>query len=185
MKIRPTVLCVWLPLLSLLIGVSSVAKSDDKSNKNATNVQLSPGIDNIIPIMDGYYKALNKQLDRHIKNRVRDPFANPLAPPQPSNEIRFKPQSTVNAKKQDAVGNLQKKTFSDLPAMSFRGVTESAGKKLALLEIDGLGTFVVQEGDKVGLQQVVSSGAVLHILEINDLNLIVETGSYGQQMVVQ
>jgi hypothetical protein len=69
--------------------------------------------------------------------------------------------------------------------MNFRGLMQAKGKKMALLEVMGLGTFVVKEGDKVGLQQVGSSGAVLHILEINELNLIVETGSYGQQMVVQ
>lgn len=185
MRIKPKMLHMLRLLSGLLIIISTSAVSEESSAKQPQSTPIIPGTTNIIPIMDGYYKALNQQLSRHVKNQIRDPFSNPLSPRKQSKEIEFKPQRATRPTNQNPTSNLQKKKFSDLPAMSFRGVTESAGKKLALLEIHGLGTFVVEKGDKVGLQQVVSSGAVLHILEINDLNLIVETGSYGQQMVVQ
>ena len=57
-------------------------------------------------------------------------------------------------------------------------------KKAGLLEITGQGTFVVHEGDRVGLQQA-NGDMVIRVVEINALNLIVEFGSLGEKMVVQ
>lgn len=166
-------------LCALLLG-SSGSHSADESTPATTPLQNTQ---NLIPVLDAYYKELNRQLDKHMKNRNQNPFANPL---QQTDNVRFTPAPNATAPATEKSSQqVQPRRYSDLPTMSFRGVMHSKKQKMALLEVHGLGTFVVKEGDKVGLQQVVSSGAVLHILEINDLNLIVETGSYGQQMVVQ
>lgn len=160
------------------LALCSSLSAEEKHPKQHQNNEPQ----NIISTLDNYYQTLNKQLDKHMQNRVRDPFSNPFAAQQlPASGSKTK--SSSNTAPSSPL--LTKKNFANLPAMSFKGVIESKGAKLALLEITGLGTFVVKKGDQVGLQQVVSSGAVLHILEINDLNLVVETGSYGQQMVVQ
>lgn len=142
-------------------------------------------IENLIPMLDAYYGELNKQLDKHLQNRKQSPnspFAKLPEKQKPSN-LQFKPSTP--AENTSNYSLLSQDSPSQLPPMIFRGLMQSKGKKLALLEVIGLGTFVVKEGDKVGLQQMGDSSAVLHILEINELNLIVETGSYGQQMVVQ
>ncbi|WP_028469513.1 hypothetical protein [Neptunomonas japonica] len=155
------------------------SKSNERSNTELSNIK------NLIPVLDAYYGELNKQLDRHLRNRKQgpnSPFAKLPEAQKPSN-LQFKPS---NQQKENArYSLLSQDNPRQLPSMNFRGLMQAKGKKMALLEVMGLGTFVVKEGDKVGLQQVGSSGAVLHILEINELNLIVETGSYGQQMVVQ
>ncbi|MGY8872036.1 MAG: hypothetical protein ACKVJE_16480 [Pseudomonadales bacterium] len=155
------------------------SKSNEQSNTELSNVK------NLIPILDAYYGELNKQLDRHLKNRKQgpnNPFSKLPETQKPSNP-QFKPGNLTEDKTRYSL--LSQDNSGQLPSMNFRGLMQAKGKKMALLEVMGLGTFVVKEGDKVGLQQVGSSGAVLHILEINELNLIVETGSYGQQMVVQ
>ncbi len=73
-----------------------------------------------------------------------------------------------------------------LPALRLKGVIQGRrGQKMALLEIGGVGTFMVKEGDYVGLQQVNTNGSVLHIKRITPLNVVVETGASEQAMVVQ
>lgn len=136
-------------------------------------------------VMDSYYSNLNQQLDKQLNRRDAE-SSNPFSklPEAQTPNVQFRP---INLKADKSNHDLfsSPNTKTTLPPMNFRGLMQSKGKKMALLEISGLGTFVVKQGDKVGLQQVGPAGAVLHILEINELNLIVETGSYGQQMVVQ
>lgn len=155
------------------------------ANKTVRVNPLDPtASDSIYGVLDNYYKEVNRQLDKRL-NRERDPFKNPLAPqdqysaPITPNPNAPKPSTFIPR------GTLNPQNPGHLPFMEFKGIIEAEGNRAALLKIHKLGTFVVRVGDKVGLQQVVSTGAVLHILEINELNLIVETGTYGEQMVVQ
>ncbi|RDE18313.1 hypothetical protein DV711_16770 [Motiliproteus coralliicola] len=136
--------------------------------------------------METYYQTLNQQLDKHLKNRPRDPFNNPY---QNSTDLSFKPQSKLNSTPAaPTTANapvFKRRSNAGLPNMSFKGMIVVNNEKQALLEIEGVGTFVVKEQDKVGLQQVNSTGAVLHVIQINELNLIMETGSFSEKLVVQ
>lgn len=143
---------------------------------------------NLLPKIEAYYQAIDKQLNKRSSAVQRDPFNNTLA------NVQVPSPSTTNNTHQQFTKINARSLFSDpkenqdngdIPGLSFKGLLQSKGKKLALLGVDGQGTFVVKEGDKVGIRQVGSSTAVLHILEINNLNLIVETGSYKEKMVVQ
>ncbi len=139
---------------------------------------------NLLPKIEAYYQAIDKQLNKRAPSNRRDPFVNTLPSAQhiekPSQKGSVFSRNNLFKRKQErALGE------SEVPKLSFRGILQQGEKKIALLNIEGQGTFVVKEGDKVGIQRVGSSAAVLHILEINDLNLIVETGSYKEKMVVQ
>lgn len=71
-----------------------------------------------------------------------------------------------------------------IPNMRLKGVITGSGKSdalTALLEIEGLGVFVVREGDTVGLQGVGNGRDVIQIESVNRLSLVVRTGSYGGQ----
>lgn len=139
---------------------------------------------NLLPKIEAYYQAIDKQLNKRSNNSQRDPFANTLSSVQNTQQPQANPSFTRNnqifkAKKDETTED------NPIPILSFKGILQQGDKKLALLNIEGQGTFVVKEGDKVGVQQVGNSAAVLHILEINELNLIIETGSYKEKMVVQ
>lgn len=140
---------------------------------------------NLLPKIEAYYQAIDKQLNKRSSNSQRDPFANTLTPAQ---NIQQQRQQNPSFTRNDQLFKKKSETPPEenpIPILSFKGILQQGNKKLALLNIEGQGTFVVKEGDKVGVQQVGSSAAVLHILEINELNLIVETGSYKEKMVVQ
>lgn len=68
-----------------------------------------------------------------------------------------------------------------IPNMRLKGIITGSGQQplTALLEIDGLGVFVVREGDTVGLQGVGNTGDVILVESISRLSLVVRTGSYG------
>jgi len=53
-----------------------------------------------------------------------------------------------------------------------------------LLEVGGLGLFIVREGDTISLQNLPGDN-VLRILEINDISVTVEAGSFGELIVVR
>ncbi len=71
-----------------------------------------------------------------------------------------------------------------LPPMHLKGlITDSEAGVAALLDIDGAGTFIVREGDTVGLYQT-GVNTVIRIRKINRLNLVVEAGSLGQILII-
>ncbi len=75
----------------------------------------------------------------------------------------------------------------ELPVMRFRGYGESAdGKPIGILEVVGMGIYIVGVGDKIGLQAITKNkDMVLSIAGLNRNNIIIETGQSEQQLVVQ
>ncbi|OUS30925.1 hypothetical protein A9Q99_05305 [Gammaproteobacteria bacterium 45_16_T64] len=82
-----------------------------------------------------------------------------------------------------------------IPNMYLKGIItgkeedKNKGKMAALLEIEGLGVFVVREGDTVGLHGIGNGRDVIQIESISRLSLIVRSGSFGgtaqKRIVVQ
>ena len=145
--------------------------------------------------VEDYYQEINRQLDKQMNARARDPFEKLVD--SESSEANAKPRfiprklnSTTTGGNEAANGvskpNMKRAraNLGSLPTMQFRGFLKSNGDKAGLLEISEQGTFVVHEGDQVGLSQ--SNGEmVVRVVEINELNLIVEFGSIGTKVVVQ
>lgn len=73
-----------------------------------------------------------------------------------------------------------------VPSMRLRGLIEndSENKMAALLEVSGLGTFVVREGDTIGLSGM-GKNNVLFIEKVTNLSLVVKAGHVGQRFIVR
>ena len=72
-----------------------------------------------------------------------------------------------------------------VPKMKLRGmVTGSDGKKVALLEVEKLGTHVVREGDTISLNAAAAS-AVIRVKRIERMQVEVEAGSMRQIIIVR
>jgi hypothetical protein len=136
-----------------------------------------------LEVLGQYYQ----QVQSKLKN-PRDPFAytekmhrNSKSKTGDDNDGRESNNSSV------AVSAVSHSSFSvgGLPIMKFRGYTESTtGESLGLFEVKGVGVYTVRKGDNIGLQQIVSE-LVLTVIEINRHNIIVETGTLGEKMVIQ
>lgn len=106
-----------------------------------------------------------------FSEQIRDPFA--ITPQMIDNE-NFQVKRPVEFV--PLTGNIK------LPKMNLRGVitnNDSNQALTALLEIEGLGVFVVREGDTVGLSTFGNGQDVILIESINRLSLVIRTGSYG------
>ncbi len=72
-----------------------------------------------------------------------------------------------------------------VPGMRLRGmVTHRDGRKAALLEVQGLGTHVVREGDTIGLNAT-TPNAVIRVKRIDRMQIEVEAGSMKQIIIVR
>ena len=76
-----------------------------------------------------------------------------------------------------------------VPTMQLKGLIRkknNTGQQqlAALLKVDGLGTFVVYEGDTIGLQAIGGSG-VLMIEKIYSASLVVKAGRVGARFIVR
>lgn len=100
----------------------------------------------------------------------RDPFA--ITPIMLQNE-NFSLRQPVNFTPLD--GNIK------IPNLYLKGIiTGNGGEEMsALLEIEGMGVFVVHEGDSVGLYGLGNNRDVIQIESISRLSLIVRTGTIG------
>ncbi len=73
-----------------------------------------------------------------------------------------------------------------MPQMTLRGIGRMNTDDLptALLEIEGFGLFIVTENDTISLQGVAGDN-VMRIVNINDISVTVEAGSFGELIVVR
>ncbi|GAB6071118.1 hypothetical protein JCM30760_22150 [Thiomicrorhabdus hydrogeniphila] len=73
----------------------------------------------------------------------------------------------------------------EVPKLTLRGlILKSEHEKAAILEVEGLGTYVVREGDTVSIP---SGGMnnVIKVTEIGRLSLLIEVGKLGEVIVVR
>ena len=73
----------------------------------------------------------------------------------------------------------------EVPKLTLRGlILKSEDEKAAILEVEGLGTYVVREGDTVSIP---SGGMnnVIKVTQIDRLSLLIEVGKLGEVIVVR
>ncbi len=179
----------WIKLLAVLLFSAGVIAE--------TKVPAMPeqsGLDKSLEQLEAYYRSIDEQLNQRMRNGARDPFVEQvqgsvLAPAATSRQpAAFVPQAGIKTPPEaDGTGGGFRSFRAALPKMTFDGFISTGERKSALLNIEGVGTLVVAEGDTIGLQPF-SGDVVIKVVEINSLNLIVETGvlgGKGEKMVVQ
>lgn len=179
----------WIKLLAMLLFSAGVMAESEKPVASGNS-----DLDKNLEQLEAYYRSIDEQLNQRMRNGARDPFAEqmqqaPIVPSTISNKPpAFVPQAGIKTPANaDGSGGGFRSFRAVLPKMNFQGFIASGKKRSALLNIDGIGTLVVAEGDTIGLQPI-SSDVVIKVVEINSLNLIVETGvlgGKGEKMVVQ
>ncbi len=194
-----SVLLKFVVAVALMSASLSVVAQGGAVSSEADRVRTainSTDLGRNLQTLQNYYEEVNRQLDKRLKRKPRDPFAateytapppEPVAVEEPQ-QARFMPRSAEEFLDRKALGvevppeNVPAR--GGLPFMNFRGYLQTGTGRAGLLDIEGIGAFIVREGDKVGLQQL-GSDTVLRVVEINALNLIVEVGSLGEKLVVQ
>ncbi len=184
-------LVVWIPL------IAQAENADEKPSAFAAKALNSSDLSGNLNKLEQYYSRVNQQMNRLMPPKARDPFADTAQtrPPESdtaadSNQDLFIPSRTKKAESPPKNGSgfsmlsKQEQEERGIPRMQFRGFIRMEGGKAGLLDISGLGTFVVKEGDNVGLHQM-TSDTVVRIVEINPLNLIIEFGNLGEKVVIQ
>lgn len=109
----------------------------------------------------------------------RDDRRNPFAP---TRQIIATAQGADNAALGMELQPLRQAT--EIPRMKLKGLISEGASVAALLQIDNAGTYIVREGDTVGLYES-GSNSVIRVRKINRLNLMVEAGSLGQVLIVR
>lgn len=137
--------------------------STTEATTEATTADVVP--EQVTPISTG----ANSQVAAYTP-AGRDPFA--VTPVMLENE-NYALKQAVNFTPLD--GNI------NIPNMKLKGIITGGGegKMAALLEIEGMGVFVVREGDNVGLYGIGNNRDVIQIESISRLSLIVRTGTIG------
>lgn len=100
----------------------------------------------------------------------RDPFALGGRDVGDSGGLRFRPQAATS-----------------IPELQLRGIVNGAdGSRVGLLQVGNQQVYMVRAGDTISLRTRNSaSNTVINIREINQLTLIVESGTLGEVIIVR
>lgn len=103
---------------------------------------------------------------------IRDPFT-------PSGLMFDVVGKQANATGIDAYGFMRSPNSAAIPKMRLRGfVTQDENDPVALLEVAGVRTFLVREGDEINIDPSQPNSAI-RITKITRLSVTVETGTLG------
>ncbi len=112
------------------------------------------------------------------------PLRNPFAPTFELARMKVE-QKTAPKKKEKEVTFQQTPLDAKIPKMRLKGhLRNEEGELLSLLEIEGGSTYIVREGDTIGLSEL-GQDAVIKIKKIDRLHLVVEFGRMGTVIIVR
>ncbi len=112
------------------------------------------------------------------------PLRNPFAPTLDLAKMKVE-EKTAPKKKKKEVTFQQTPLDAKIPRMHLKGhLRNEEGKLLSLLEIEGGSTYIVREGDTIGLSEL-GQDAVIKIKKIDRLHLVVEFGRMGTVIIVR
>jgi hypothetical protein len=70
-----------------------------------------------------------------------------------------------------------------VPKMKLRGYVNNK-QSVAVLDIEGVGTYLVRRGDEIGLQAI-GRNTIIKIIEVDGMGVKVQPGSFPQVIVVR
>lgn len=110
-------------------------------------------------------------------NHLRDPFT-------PSH-LMYETAGAQNGSAASAYGFLPNQEAMKVPNLKLRGLLNPSGKAfIALLEVSGVGTFMVREGDEFNFDPSQPKNAI-RVSKITRLSVTVETGTLGSIRVLR
>ncbi|WP_415878571.1 hypothetical protein [Methylomonas sp. TEB] len=109
--------------------------------------------------------------------QLRDPFT-------PS-ELMYETASAQGGSTAGAYGFMPNQETLKVPNLKLRGLLNPSGKAfIALLEVSGVGTFMVREGDEFNFDPSQPKNAI-RVSKITRLSVTVETGTLGSIRVLR
>ncbi len=120
----------------------------------------------------------------------------PTQPPAPAgnrpgyignerNPFALTPLILERGRQGQAVTGFQPAESVRVPNLRLRGIVVGRdGRKAALLEVQGMGTFVVREGDRIGLRPA-HANAAIRVIRIDRMQVEVEAGAMRQVILVR
>lgn len=117
------------------------------------------------------------QLPLTAPKQLRDPFT-------PS-ELMYETAGAQGGTTAGAYGFLPNQETMKVPNLKLRGLLNPSGKAfIALLEVSGVGTFMVREGDEFNFDPSQPKNAI-RVSKITRLSVTVETGTLGSIRVLR
>lgn len=157
----------------------SLIKRHQKAIKVISGIYLSFFIATNVMAADafsGYYGA-NGQNQQNGR-AARDPFTT-------SDKMYGEVGAQAAQRASTAQGFVPGYNAQTVPKMRLKGfVTKSNKKAAALLDIDGVGVYLVSEGDEIGLQAM-GQNSVLKIIGVSANGVKVQSGQVNQVIVVR
>ncbi len=125
--------------------------------------------------------SANTVVDRADSNNTvqswgRDPFT-------PSN-LMYQRVGVQDGRVNGIFGFIPSNENAKIPTMKLRGLMQKMDEFIALLEVQGVGTFMVREGDEFNIDPSQPKNAI-RISKITRLSVTVETGRLGSIRVLR
>jgi hypothetical protein len=111
----------------------------------------------------------------YIQNHKRDPFT---ASDTMHALVGNQAANAANSGRGFIVGGADQ-----IPKMRLRGFVNNK-KSVAVLDIQGVGTYLVRENDEIGLQAI-GRNTVIKIIEVSGMGVKVQSGTFRQVIVVR
>ncbi|MFB0979695.1 MAG: hypothetical protein QMC62_02110 [Alteromonadaceae bacterium] len=150
-----------------MFGATSVAKSEPDVSNNRKLASPPPAV-NINPSSNAFV------------NGIRDPFA-------VTQEIALLSQAGQTSQGGYAGHSFKSSGLAfTLPKLTMKGVIFKSNEQLpiALLEIGGIGVYMVKVGDEFSFNPAMPT-QVIKVIKISRLNVVVEVGTLGDLIVVR
>lgn len=159
---------VWqiIILMMVLMVMLSLGQAVAEDNKNVTTKTDVEAVEDKTPDKDE--KGSSDQ-----KEKKRDPFALPEHMKPKQEKVTEQEPKFVASKEPVSV-----------PQITLKGYIEVEGEvPYALIEIQGQGALIVNEGDTISLQR--QQSMVLKVVKLNNLSISIQVGKLGQVIVVR
>lgn len=123
----------------------------------------------------GHLEAAGDRSESQVTGPMRDPFT--------TSARMYAESERFAANSPGGRGFIPSVGFEQVPKMKLRGFVDNR-QAVALLEIEGVGTYLVRKGDEIGLQAL-GKNTVIKILDVNGMSVKVQTGMINQVIVVR
>lgn len=121
-------------------------------------------------------KAESNDSQNTVQSWGRDPFT-------PSN-LMYERVGVQDGRMNRVYGFIPSNENAKIPTMKLRGLMQKMDEFIALLEVQGIGTFMVREGDEFNIDPSQPKNAI-RISKITRLSVTVETGRLGSIRVLR